>query len=66
MNKKLYRSETNSMVAGVLGGLAELINVDVTILRLIYVLLFIFTAGFPFFILYVVAAVIIPKRGDLV
>ena len=36
------------MVAVVLDGIAEMIHVDVTILRLIYALLFIVTTGFPF------------------
>ncbi|WP_208587974.1 PspC domain-containing protein [Gracilibacillus suaedae] len=64
MNNKLYRSETNKMVAGVLGGIAEASNLDATILRLLYIILLIFTAGFPLFILYIAAAFIIPKRGD--
>ncbi|MGN8645385.1 PspC domain-containing protein [Gracilibacillus sp. HCP3S3_G5_1] len=63
MNHKLYRSDTNQMVAGVLGGIAEATKLDATILRLIYIILLIFTAGFPLFILYIAAAIIIPKRG---
>ncbi|UOQ85208.1 PspC domain-containing protein [Gracilibacillus salinarum] len=62
--RKLYRSETNSMLAGVLGGIAELTNLDATILRLIYIVLLIFTAGIPLTILYIAAALIIPKKSE--
>ncbi|SHM95601.1 PspC domain-containing protein [Gracilibacillus kekensis] len=63
MSKQLYRSNSNQMVAGVLGGIAETTNLDATILRLIFIILLIFTAGFPLFILYIAAAIIIPRRG---
>ncbi len=63
MSDKLYRSNSNQMISGVLGGIAEQANLDATILRLIYVILLIFTAGIPLFILYVAASIIIPKRG---
>lgn len=61
MSKKLYRSNNDAMLAGVLGGLAEYMNMDATLLRLIFVVLLIFTAGLPFTILYIAAAMIIPK-----
>ena len=34
--KRLYRSRRNSMIAGVCGGLAEYLNMDPTVVRLIY------------------------------
>ena len=64
MSNKLYRSETNQIIAGVFGGLGEYFHVDATILRLIYVVLSIFTAFFPFAILYLAAVLIIPRRED--
>ncbi|RCW67067.1 PspC domain-containing protein [Saliterribacillus persicus] len=66
MNNKLYRSETNRMLAGVLGGIAELTNLDATILRLIFVVLLIFSLGLPLTIAYIAAALIIPNRGEQV
>ncbi len=62
MGKKLYRSDHEKMLAGVLGGVAELTDLDATILRIIYVILTIFTAGFPLFVLYIASAIIIPRR----
>ena len=38
MNKKLYRSKTQVKISGVCGGIAEYFNIDVTIVRLIWVL----------------------------
>ncbi len=38
--KRLYKSQKNKMVAGVCGGIAEHFDVDPTIVRIIFVLLF--------------------------
>lgn len=59
--KKLYRSNNNAMLAGVLGGIAEYFNVDPTMIRLIFAILWIFSAGLPLTALYIAAAIIIPK-----
>lgn len=39
MNRKLYRSQSQKMIAGVCGGLAEFLGLDPTVVRLIFVLL---------------------------
>ena len=59
--KKLYRSTNNKMIAGVCGGLAEYFNVDPSIIRLIYVVLTIFTVAFPGIIIYIIAALVMPQ-----
>ena len=38
MEKKLYKSNTDKKVCGVCGGIAEYLNVDSTIIRLILIL----------------------------
>ena len=38
-NKRLYRSNTNYMLAGVCGGIAEYFNLDPTLIRLAWVIL---------------------------
>ena len=38
MNKKLYRSTTQVKISGVCGGIAEYFGIDVTIVRLLWVL----------------------------
>ena len=37
--KRLYRSTSDRMLSGVLGGLAEYFNIDATIIRLAFVVL---------------------------
>ena len=61
MEKKLYRSKTNKMLAGVCGGLGEYANLDPTIVRLLAVLIGLSGAGL---VAYLVCAVIIPEKPD--
>jgi phage shock protein C len=60
MEKKLKRS-TNQQLAGVCAGIAEYFGWDITVVRISYALLSIFTAAFPGFILYLVMWIIMPK-----
>ena len=60
MSKQLYRSRTNRKIAGVCGGLGEYMNLDPTIIRLIWVLL-ILCAGTGL-LAYLIAALIIPEN----
>jgi phage shock protein C len=62
MYKKLYKSRTVKTIAGVCGGLEEYFNIDVTIIRLIWVALTIATGIFPGVFAYVAAALIIPDE----
>ncbi len=39
MEKKLYRSQSNRMIAGVCGGLGEYLNIDPILVRIFFVLL---------------------------
>ena len=59
MDKKLYRNTDNKMIAGVCSGLAEYINIDPTIVRLIWALIALSGAGL---VAYLVAAIIIPEK----
>ena len=59
MDKKLYRNTSNKMVAGVCSGLAEYLNIDPTIVRLIWALIALSGAGL---LAYLVAAIIIPEK----
>ena len=59
MNKKLYRNTQNKMIAGVCSGLAEYINIDPTIVRLIWALIAFSGAGL---LAYLIAAIIIPEK----
>ncbi|WLR47425.1 PspC domain-containing protein [Halobacillus litoralis] len=57
--KKLYRSTNESQLSGVLGGLSETYNMDVSILRIIVVVSGFFTGGLTWLI-YLVAAIVMP------
>jgi phage shock protein PspC (stress-responsive transcriptional regulator) len=39
MEKRLYRSRTEKMLGGVCGGLAQYLNVDVTLVRALWVII---------------------------
>lgn len=60
--ERLFRSRKERIFAGVLGGLAEYMNVDPTLIRLLYVGLTIFTAIFPGLLFYIIAMFIIPSE----
>lgn len=49
------------MVAGVLAGIGEYLNIDPTVIRVIFAILMIMTAIFPLVITYFVLSIIIPK-----
>ena len=61
MGKKLYRNTGNKMIAGVCSGLADYINIDPTIVRLIFALVGLSGTGI---LAYLVCAIIIPEKPD--
>ncbi len=63
MKKRLYKSK-DKLVCGVLGGLAEYLDVDPTIVRIIYAALSVFTAGFPGVLLYIICALVVPFKPE--
>lgn len=65
MNKKLVRSR-NQKIAGVCAGIADYFGWDVTLVRAIYVILTIFTVGFPGLILYIILWMIMPLEDKTI
>ncbi|QGT98841.1 putative stress-responsive transcriptional regulator [Candidatus Syntrophocurvum alkaliphilum] len=59
MQKKLYRSSSQKIFGGVCGGLAEYFEVDVTLVRLICVLIILAPAGLGL-LFYLIAWIIVP------
>ena len=59
--KRLYRSSTNKMLCGVCAGIADYINIDPTVVRLLWVIFGFFGAGI---LAYIVAAIIMPVRYE--
>lgn len=62
MNKRLYKIEEGKMICGVCGGLAEYLNMDVTVVRLLAAVFGIVGAGI---LCYIVAAIIMPNKSDV-
>ncbi|NMA75021.1 MAG: PspC domain-containing protein [Bacteroidales bacterium] len=61
--QKLRRSQSNKMIAGICGGLAKYFGLDASLLRIIYVLVTIFTA-FAGVLLYIILWIIVPVEND--
>lgn len=57
-SRKLYRSESDRMVAGVCSGLGKYLNIDPTIVRLIFVLMFLL--GGHGLLVYVILWIVMP------
>lgn len=61
--KRLYKNSDNKLICGVCQGLSEYLNVDVTVVRLIWVIITCCSAGLGL-IAYIIAAVIMPDKFD--
>lgn len=64
--KKLYRSTTNKVFGGVIGGIGEYFEVDPVLLRVIWLFVVVFTGFFPGFVVYMFALLIVPKASVIV
>ena len=58
--RRLMRSTRDRYIGGVCGGLAQYLNVDATLVRLVAVILTLSGAGFPV-VLYLVALLLVPE-----
>jgi phage shock protein PspC (stress-responsive transcriptional regulator) len=63
MEQKLTKSK-KKIIAGVCGGIAEWIGWDPTLVRILYVLLSVISAGFPGTIVYIVLWIIMPNPDE--
>lgn len=62
--KRLYKIKEQGMISGVCAGLAEYLNVDVSIIRLIWLAsIFVWGTGI---LVYIAAAIILPEKRDVV
>jgi phage shock protein C len=56
--RKLYRSQSQRMLAGICGGLAEYFNIDATVMRVLFLILAVF--GGSGLVLYLVMWIVVP------
>ena len=61
-SKVLYRPRNDRMVGGVCAGLANYIGMDVTLMRVLYVLVSVLSAAFPGILVYIVLWIVIPEE----
>ncbi len=57
----LYRSKKNRLLGGVCAGLAEWLGWDITLVRVLYVLISIFSVAFPGIIAYIILWIVMPE-----
>ena len=57
----LYRSNQHHMIAGVMGGIAERYGWNLTILRVLFVLVSCISVAFPGILVYLVLCMVLPK-----
>ena len=62
-NKKIYRNQTNELVAGVCSGLADYFEVDATLVRIVFVVLGI--GGGSGVLIYLVLWFVIPRENEV-
>jgi phage shock protein C len=58
--RKLYRSRTDRKLAGVCGGLAQYLNADATLIRVLFVVLALL--GGPGLVIYLLMWIIVPEE----
>jgi phage shock protein C len=63
--RRLTRSNRNKMIAGVCGGLAEYLNMDPTVVRVLYVLVSILSAAFPGIVAYIILMFLMPPPEEV-
>jgi phage shock protein C len=59
-HRRLTRSATHKMIAGVCGGIAEYFNLDVTVVRVAYVLISVVSIAFPGILAYIILMFVMP------
>lgn len=62
--RKLTRSSKHKMIAGVCGGLAEYFGLDVTVVRVAYVLISVVSIAFPGILAYIILMFVMPPADS--
>jgi phage shock protein C len=60
--KALRRSRSNRRIAGVVAGLADYLGMDVSLARVLYVLISICSAAFPGILVYIIMWIVVPEE----
>jgi phage shock protein C len=60
-SRRLFRSRHHRMIAGVCGGIAEYLEVDPTVIRVLYVIVSILTGIVPGILAYIILMFVVPR-----
>jgi len=63
MNRRLYRSRTDSVIGGVAAGLADYLNADPALIRIAWAILVVVTGGAAL-IVYIVCWIVVPEEPE--
>ena len=59
----LRRSRKHRLIGGVCGGLADWLSWDVTLVRVLYIIVSIFSVAFPGLLAYIILWIIMPEEA---
>lgn len=62
--KRLYKSKTNKVLCGVVGGVGEYYEIDPVLLRVVYIIATAFTGVVPGVIAYIIACMVVPQKME--
>jgi len=63
-NNRLFRNIENKMIGGVASGLADYLQIDVTIVRILLVISFFIPKPFPIVLIYVILWIVMPAKAN--
>jgi len=63
--KKLYRSQADRRLCGLMGGIGEYLEVDPTVVRLLFVLISLLTGIIPAMVTYFIACIVVPQAPSV-
>lgn len=63
-SRRLNRSTRHKMIAGVCGGIAEYLDVDPTVIRVLYVIVSILTGIVPGLLAYIILMFVVPRADS--
>ena len=64
MTKKLYRSTTDRKLTGLCAGIAEYADIDVSVVRLLVLMVVILSGVLPGLLAYLLGSIIVPVKGE--
>ena len=62
--KRLYRSRQNRINAGIIGGVGDYFEIDPSLLRLVWLVVVVFSGVVPGLVVYILACFVIPRHQD--